>query len=156
SAKHRGGPLPEAVGERKEPEMEAVANQSEGAPRRQREKWSWGRNRPRRDSVDTEKPERKRGPAHAYQFGSTIIVEDEDGEVIKKYTLADSAKPRKPISAVAESPSGGWHRYSKPADVRRNLHRMGTWMGVGGSDKPDVAGEDAAVDAPARGPGESE
>jgi Alkali metal cation/H+ antiporter Nha1 C terminus len=29
----------------------------------------------------------QKGPAHAYQFGNTIIVEDEDGEVIKQYTL---------------------------------------------------------------------
>ncbi|RMD41955.1 hypothetical protein DV735_g3182, partial [Chaetothyriales sp. CBS 134920] len=32
-------------------------------------------------------PRKVRGPAHAYQFGNTIIVEDEDGEVIKSYTL---------------------------------------------------------------------
>ncbi|KAH8178841.1 sodium/hydrogen exchanger family protein [Sarocladium implicatum] len=29
----------------------------------------------------------KRGPARAYQFGNTIIVEDEDGEVVKTYEL---------------------------------------------------------------------
>ena len=33
-------------------------------------------------------PEKKQhGPARAYQFGNTIIVEDEDGEVIKKYDI---------------------------------------------------------------------
>ena len=32
-------------------------------------------------------PERKNGPARAYQYGNTIIVEDEDGEVIKKYDI---------------------------------------------------------------------
>lgn len=31
--------------------------------------------------------ERKHEPARAYQFGNTIIVEDEDGEVVKKYEL---------------------------------------------------------------------
>jgi hypothetical protein len=34
----------------------------------------------------------RRGPARAYQFGQTIIVEDEDGEVIKKYDLANAPK----------------------------------------------------------------
>lgn len=32
---------------------------------------------------------KKKGPAHAYKFSNTIIVEDEDGEVIKKYTAPD-------------------------------------------------------------------
>ncbi|KAG7290752.1 hypothetical protein NEMBOFW57_000755 [Staphylotrichum longicolle] len=34
-----------------------------------------------------EKSSRKGEPARAYQFGSTIIVENEDGEVLKKYDL---------------------------------------------------------------------
>ncbi|KAL2127789.1 hypothetical protein VTI74DRAFT_10165 [Chaetomium olivicolor] len=34
-----------------------------------------------------EKTHRKGEPARAYQFGSTIIVENEDGEVLKKYDL---------------------------------------------------------------------
>ncbi|KAK3302311.1 alkali metal cation/H+ antiporter Nha1 C terminus-domain-containing protein [Chaetomium strumarium] len=34
-----------------------------------------------------EAPHRKGEPARAYQFGNTIIVENEDGEVIKKYDL---------------------------------------------------------------------
>ncbi|KAI1505583.1 alkali metal cation/H+ antiporter Nha1 C terminus-domain-containing protein [Biscogniauxia marginata] len=33
------------------------------------------------------KNKRKHEPARAYQFGNTIIVEDEDGEVVKKYDL---------------------------------------------------------------------
>lgn len=37
--------------------------------------------------------ERKHEPARAYQFGNTIIVEDEDGEVVKKYELPPSEKP---------------------------------------------------------------
>ncbi|KAI0526424.1 alkali metal cation/H+ antiporter Nha1 C terminus-domain-containing protein [Xylaria bambusicola] len=36
---------------------------------------------------DKTKEERKHAPARAYQFGNTIIVEDEDGEVVKKYDL---------------------------------------------------------------------
>lgn len=38
--------------------------------------------------------QRKHEPARAYQFGNTIIVEDEDGEVVKKYDLP-SQKPAK-------------------------------------------------------------
>ncbi|KAK6852105.1 sodium/hydrogen antiporter [Apiospora arundinis] len=34
--------------------------------------------------------QRKHEPARAYQFGNTIIVEDEDGEVVKKYELPSS------------------------------------------------------------------
>ncbi|KAI1659574.1 alkali metal cation/H+ antiporter Nha1 C terminus-domain-containing protein [Daldinia decipiens] len=36
---------------------------------------------------DKAKIERKHEPARAYQFGNTIIVEDEDGEVVRKYDL---------------------------------------------------------------------
>lgn len=36
---------------------------------------------------DKGKSERKHEPARAYQFGNTIIVEDEDGEVVKTYEL---------------------------------------------------------------------
>ncbi|KAK8220042.1 Na+/H+ antiporter [Zalaria obscura] len=46
------------------------------------------------------KSEPKRGPARAYQFGNTIIVEDEDGEVLKKYNIPGTAKKQK---AKAES-----------------------------------------------------
>ncbi|KAK7937801.1 sodium/hydrogen antiporter [Apiospora aurea] len=34
--------------------------------------------------------QRRHEPARAYQFGNTIIVEDEDGEVVKKYELPSS------------------------------------------------------------------
>ncbi|ORY68488.1 putative Na+/H+ antiporter CNH1 [Pseudomassariella vexata] len=34
-----------------------------------------------------ETSDRKHAPARAYQFGNTIIIEDEDGEVVKKYEL---------------------------------------------------------------------
>ncbi|KAI0400370.1 alkali metal cation/H+ antiporter Nha1 C terminus-domain-containing protein [Xylaria palmicola] len=36
---------------------------------------------------DKPKEQRKHAPAWAYQFGNTIIVEDEHGEVVKKYDL---------------------------------------------------------------------
>ncbi|CAI7569510.1 unnamed protein product [Penicillium bialowiezense] len=78
----------------------------------------------------TEKPPKadsakaKPRSAHAYQFGNTIIVEDEDGEVIKKYTLPGGKKAEK-----AEKPQA---QPTAPGDppVRRGLTRMGTWFGM--------------------------
>ncbi|KAF1966389.1 hypothetical protein BU23DRAFT_327157 [Bimuria novae-zelandiae CBS 107.79] len=69
-----------------------------------------------------QKPER-RGPALAYQFGNTIIVEDEDGEVIKKYDIPGPSKERPAVdrkTSVAET--GG--------RALQSLRRMGTYMGV--------------------------
>ena len=56
--------------------------------------------------------------AHAYQFGNTIIVEDEDGEVIKKYSIPETEKPEE------EQPS-------RPADgyLKRRWNKMGHWFG---------------------------
>lgn len=72
-----------------------------------------------------QKEEQKRGPAHAYQIGNTIIVEDEDGEVIRKYDI-----PRE-----EQEPS----RYN----MRENMQRMGTWMGVNrkAAQNPETAPE---------------
>lgn len=70
-----------------------------------------------------QRPE-KRGPALAYQFGNTIIVEDEDGEVIKKYDIPAQPKGDRPgvdrKSSMAES-SGR---------AMQSLRKMGTYMGV--------------------------
>ncbi|RDW94782.1 putative Na(+) antiporter 1 [Coleophoma crateriformis] len=77
-----------------------------------------------KDDVDPEgKPkvpkqaERKRGPALAYQFGNTIIVEDEDGEVVKKYELPSQRSGQKSKEDNKES------------TVRKGLDRAGTWIG---------------------------
>ncbi|KAI9930488.1 hypothetical protein ASPWEDRAFT_27011 [Aspergillus wentii DTO 134E9] len=68
-----------------------------------------------------EKPSKgKARSAHAYQFGNTIIVEDEDGEVIKKYSIPSEKTP------APAAPSG---------PVRRGLTRMGTWLG--NQDEPE-------------------
>jgi Na(+)/H(+) antiporter len=78
----------------------------------------------------TEKPPKaesakpKPRSAHAYQFGNTIIVEDEDGEVIKKYTLPGGKKADKGDKAQKEPTVPG------QAPVRRGLTRMGTWFGM--------------------------
>jgi sodium/hydrogen antiporter len=75
---------------------------------------------------DRPKEPKKRGPALAYQFGNTIIVEDEDGEVVKKYDI-----PR------AEQADRGERRGSViPGEImtRKGLQRMGTWTGFGPKD----------------------
>lgn len=69
-------------------------------------------------------PHKKHGPALAYQFGNTIIVEDEDGEVIKKYDIPSPQKPARPGMTDRKQ------SIFDPA-TRDKLHRMGTWMGMG-------------------------
>ncbi|PWY67581.1 hypothetical protein BO94DRAFT_590848 [Aspergillus sclerotioniger CBS 115572] len=74
------------------------------------------------------KPKRKGRSAHAYQFGNTIIVEDEDGEVIKKYSIPSTDAPE------ADAP------------VRRGLTRMGTWFGMEEEGESSQAARKAAQD----------
>ena len=80
-------------------------------------------------------PEHKRVPAHAYQFGNTVIVENEDGEVVKKYELPSQPKRRGVRGGVQDGPG---HFDMKP--MRQGLKRMGTWAGFG--DKEGVSGSD--------------
>ncbi|KAI9759482.1 MAG: pH-response regulator protein palH/rim21 [Chaenotheca gracillima] len=83
--------------------------------------WDWGR---KKEGEPSTKPQQhKRGPALAYQFGNTIIVEDEDGEVVKKY---DIPGPRKESSARKASTAP-----TDDAPPRQRLGRMGTWVGMG-------------------------
>ncbi|KAL4903292.1 hypothetical protein BDW74DRAFT_54085 [Aspergillus multicolor] len=72
----------------------------------------------------------KNRSAHAYQFGNTIIVEDADGEVIKKYSI----------------PSGDKADPKANAPVRRGLVRMGTWFGKEGEGESSQAGKKAQAD----------
>ncbi|KAF2825795.1 hypothetical protein CC86DRAFT_394649 [Ophiobolus disseminans] len=67
----------------------------------------------------------KRGPALAYQFGNTIIVEDEDGEVIKKYDIPSSKKKeQRPGAQRGQTMAEGTSR------AIQSLKRMGTHIGV--------------------------
>lgn len=93
--------------------------------------------------------ERRRGPAHAYQFGNTIIVEDEDGEVIKTYTLPGREKHPKP---AGEPQAEGWRKAAHTADMRRGLNRMGTWVGIGDKTHMSPAAAAAVSSAAAEGP----
>jgi len=67
-------------------------------------------------------PQQKRGPALAYQFGNTIIVEDEDGEVIKKYDIPSEKGLRPHLERKGST---------MEQRTRVRLHRMGTYMGLG-------------------------
>ncbi|KAF2425697.1 hypothetical protein EJ08DRAFT_663507 [Tothia fuscella] len=68
--------------------------------------------------------QKKHGPALAYQFGNTIIVEDEDGEVIKKYDIPATPKQQRPRLAGDRKAS-----LIDPEWKKNALHRMGTYMG---------------------------
>ena len=129
-AKTEGEEMEKAVGE--------VASHPSRNLRKQWAHWrGWGKSKEEGEGESlraTQKPpDRKRGPAHAYQFGNTIIVEDEDGEVIKTYTLPAQGKHHK---SSGERPAHGWRKLSNTADMRRGLGRMGTWVGMGGEKLP--------------------
>ncbi|KAJ4424728.1 Na+/H+ antiporter [Gnomoniopsis sp. IMI 355080] len=47
--------------------------------------------------------DRRHEPARAYQFGNTIIVEDEDGEVVKKYELPPTQRPEGQHNLASQS-----------------------------------------------------
>lgn len=69
--------------------------------------------------------DRRHEPARAYQFGNTIIVEDEDGEVVKKYELPTQGRGEGPMS--------------------HSLKYMGMGGLVKNSPKPDKGGESSAA-----------
>ncbi|KAF2264723.1 Na+/H+ antiporter-like protein Nha1 [Lojkania enalia] len=72
------------------------------------------------------KAAQKRGPALAYQFGNTIIVEDEDGEVLKKYDIPAPPKPgqeRPSLDRKAPMTETGGR-------AMQSLRKMGTYMGI--------------------------
>jgi hypothetical protein len=76
-----------------------------------------------------EKPKSKRaqGPARAYQYGNTIIVEDEDGEVIKKYDIGPNAG--KQDAATGESSERS----------KQSIGRMGKMLGMNFGDQKTEA-----------------
>lgn len=83
-----------------------------------------------------EEPKRTTGPARAYQYGNTIIVEDEDGEVIKKY---DIPGPERKQSTTAD-----------PEKSKQRLGQMSKMLGLGGKEpKETAAGTSEKPKAPA-------
>ena len=79
--------------------------------------------------AEAAEPKERRGAAHAYQYGHTIIVEDEDGEVVKKYDIPAAERKK----SRAGSTSGGIAGVMPIPGVRR----MTTFMGKGA--RPSVA-----------------
>ncbi|KAJ3511493.1 hypothetical protein NM208_g15424 [Fusarium decemcellulare] len=71
--------------------------------------------------------ERKHEPARAYQFGNTIIVEDEDGEVVKTYELPTGK------GESTEAETGGAAGEKTPAKTG--------WAGFGGRLRAGTVGE---------------
>lgn len=91
----------------------------------------WAKKKEEDESGPSERvePERKRGAAHAYQFGNTIILEDEDGEVIKKIEIPAAQRRRGRGGVQDHSGSLG------------GLKRMGDWASFRGkAEYPTEAG----------------
>ncbi|KAI9837379.1 MAG: hypothetical protein M1838_004838 [Thelocarpon superellum] len=76
----------------------------------------------------------KRGPAMAYQIGNTVIVEDENGEVIKKYDLPGPKRDEGPAKKNRFLPS-----------ERPQLQRVGTWVGLARKDSRVEPGTEAGA-----------
>ncbi|EEA28623.1 Na+/H+ antiporter Nha1 [Talaromyces marneffei ATCC 18224] len=120
-AKSKSRPHEKTEGEEIQNEVEETAGHPHRTFRQRFGSWAgWGKQPSTEPGPSTAKPAKPpRQSAHAYQFGDTIIVEDEDGEVIKKYTIPSAGKTEDAVVAqVAES------------QVRRGLTRMGTWVGM--------------------------
>lgn len=95
----------------------------------------------RRADPSSEKPKPTRGPARAYQYGNTIIVEDEDGEVIKKYDINPPPKKEGPASVT----------FADPSKTRERMHRMGSYLGVRPKDDNETAKGASASDSKKHG-----
>ena len=130
--KHKHEPHPKDEGEENGQEFDASLGQPSKTLKSRFDQWK-GFGRKKDDEAESsgqpKQSQRKRGPAHAYQFGNTIIVEDEDGEVIKTYTMP--------------SEGGGGDRLRE--QYREGLRRMSTWVGLGkqpaGVDPPNIGAE---------------
>ncbi|KAH8705290.1 putative sodium/hydrogen antiporter [Talaromyces proteolyticus] len=121
-AKSKGQPHSKTEGEELQKEVEDVASQQYRSMKQRFGQWAgWGKEKPAEGEAGPSKAKAKppRQSAHAYQFGNTIIVEDEDGEVIKKYTIPTVQKPEGVAPANAAE-----------SQVRKGLTRMGTWVGM--------------------------
>ena len=84
-----------------------------------------------------QEPKRHHGPARAYQFGNTIIVEDEDGEVIKKYDIP--------------APEGKQNTAPGQNATRQRLRQMSKMLGMDPRDdkvQPGDTGPSSAASPP--------
>ncbi|KAF2705859.1 hypothetical protein K504DRAFT_85260 [Pleomassaria siparia CBS 279.74] len=139
-----GGAVEEAPGK----VVETMEQPGRWNMRKRMENFS-GRHRPEEGDLQapskTQKAPQKRGPALAYQFGNTIIVEDEDGEVIKKYDIPSASK------APKESRPGMDRKSSMAVQGAAALHglrKMGTYVGIPAPAEDDgPSGSSASPDA---------
>ena len=136
-AKGRHHPHKKSEGEEIEKEIEKKAEEVVDQPGQSWKKvfGGWGgfkkagHNNNEEQQESSKPPEQKGGQAaHAYQFGQTLIVEDEDGEVIKKIDLGPKANKRGGLRGGVQD---GPHHFD-PAPIRQGLRRMSTWAGLGG------------------------
>ena len=88
---------------------------------------------PQQEPKPQPEPATRRGAAHAYQYGHTIILEDEDGEVVKKYDIPLAERKKSRADSVA-GPSGGGGMGAVPIP---GMRRMTTFMHRGA--RPSVA-----------------
>ncbi|KAH7631794.1 alkali metal cation/H+ antiporter Nha1 C terminus-domain-containing protein [Sordaria sp. MPI-SDFR-AT-0083] len=110
---------------------------------------------------DKEKSTRRSEPARAYQFGTTIIVENEDGEVLKKYELPGSGKPENDFvsqslkymginkaekSPVAGAAAGGEGSATRPAKPTKRPTWASAVVGGGDASKKKNAEEEQEED----------
>lgn len=84
--------------------------------------------------IEKETSSKRSAPARAFRYGNTILVEDEDGEVIKQYNIPAPARAK-----LESKPS-----YVDPKVARQTLHRMGTWLGMTSEDKVQDGGESSS------------
>ncbi|KAF2009082.1 Na+/H+ antiporter-like protein Nha1 [Aaosphaeria arxii CBS 175.79] len=119
-----GGKVEEAPGKAVEAIKEGVEHPGRWNMRKRMESFS-GRHHHDGDTPTAppraHKPAQKRGPALAYQFGNTIIVEDEDGEVLKKYDIPAPAK---------EHARPGMERKGTGARAMESIRNMGAFVGL--------------------------
>ncbi|PGH03589.1 sodium/hydrogen antiporter [Blastomyces parvus] len=97
--------------------------------------WIRGGRDGEKESKGAEKPDQeRRRPAKAYQFGNTVIVEDADGEVIKKFTIHPDENPAKDVEQAGGASSSAEANLPSPIElepIRRTLSRVGNWIGLG-------------------------
>ncbi|KAB5558460.1 Na+/H+ antiporter nha1 [Coniochaeta sp. 2T2.1] len=147
--------------EKLENEVPAPTGWTYGQLKKRLEHWKNEEVKKRQDHRDRHKSGKSHNPARAYQFGNTIIVEDEDGEVVKKYVLPSERSQRdgpdrvsqglkymgmgglakkSTKDAAAAGPSGQEGESSNPPPARPRLASVTTWAGAfrpaGGEEKP--------------------
>jgi NhaP-type Na+/H+ or K+/H+ antiporter len=138
SRKEHGSPLEEAPG--------IIENAIEHPQKAWRKRMQGYTSRAPKDETAAEPPKaekhgktpaQKHGPALAYQYGNTIIVEDEDGEVLKKYDIPTAPKKGKDGRPVAQR---GQSMVESSSRAVQSLKRMGTHMGVPDTKKAGPSG----------------